>query len=229
MQNNRYGTFSSSSVWKLLTVDRKGTGWGAPALKYIKQVSYEIELGRALNPDRDSRATMWGTLVEYKAFEHLGLDYSPTSQTRVFHPDYPFWSGATDVLKEDSTGDIKCPFSLEVFCDKIKALQSGLEVYKNEYPEDYWQHGSNCILNNQPFFEPIIYVPYQSELESIRAMAGLDESKYKWITYAEDKELPYLLDSRKQKNLNIFRFEFPKEDKEFLTAKIIEAGKLLNA
>lgn len=225
---SRHSTFSSSKIWMLLTVDRKGSGWGAPALKYIKQVKYENMLGRSLNPERDSRQTTWGTFVEQFAFDRLPLHFSLVSNKRIVHPEMNFWSGMADVTSEDSTGDIKCPFSLESFVDQIQACKAGLETYKDEFPEYYWQHISNCVLNGKDYFEPIIYCPYKDDLAAIKNKASLDEHKFHWIGYAEDKELPYLIKGGKFNDLNIFRFAVPESDKELLTTRVKQAGELIN-
>jgi hypothetical protein len=233
----RHCTFSSSQIWKLVTEDRKG-GFGAPAKKYIKQVGYEIKLGRAINKENNSKPTSWGSLVEKMAFYHLPIDYELISKQRLFHKEIKYWSGAPDLVKPLTVSDVKCPFSLEVFCDKIESLND-VEVYKNEFPEDYWQHISNAILLEQngfkvKYFEAIIYVPYRSELPTIREMASNydgDQNKIAWINWAQDEDLPFVIDGGYYKNLNVIRFEISQHDKYFLTDKVFEAGKIteLNA
>jgi len=223
--NDRHGTVSSSGIWKLLTKDRSGKAMGKQGTTYIKQIQYEQKLGRPLNAERDSRPTTWGRLTERQAFEVLDLSYQLVSKERLFHPDMPYWSGMPDVKKPLITGDIKCPYSLEVFCDKISALSTSIEEYKKLFPEDYWQHISSAVLleaNGHPVthFEPIIYCPYQSHLAMIRLMAynsiGEDQYRYRWIASSTDEEVPYLLDNGTYKDLNIFRFEVPQEDKNLL-------------
>ena len=223
--NDRFGTASSSGIWKLLTKDRSGKGMGKQGITYIKQIQYEQLLGRALNAERDSRPTTWGKICERQAFEVLDLSYQLVSKERLFHPDMPYWSGMPDVKKPLTTGDIKCPYSLEVFCDKIKALSTSIDEYKKQFPEDYWQHISSAELltangHKVTHFEPIIYCPYQSHLASIRSMAynavGEDQFKYKWVYSSTDDEVPYLNDNGNFKDLNIFRFEVPDEDKNML-------------
>ena len=226
----RFGTFSSSNIWKLLTNNRKGDGFGAPALKYIKQVGYEIKLGRAINVDRDSRPTSWGKFVERYVFEKLDTSYLLVSDERIFHSTINYWSGAADLLKSDSVCDVKCPFNLEVFCDKINALNASIDLYKEEFPEDYWQHVSNAILNNKDYAEAIIYCPYQSELQEIRDMVSNydgDQNKVAWINWSEDSDLPYIPDGGFYKNLHIIRFEVPETEKQLLTEKVLAASALL--
>lgn len=128
------------------------------------------------------------------------------------------------------------PFSLEVFCDKIEALQN-IEVYKKEYPEDFYQHISNAILleangTKITHFEAVIYCPYQSELESIRELArnwdDENQNQFAFVNWSGDNELPYLPnDCKAYKNLNIIRFEISEADKQALTERVIAAGLLL--
>ena len=225
----RTATFSSSQIWKLMTNDKKG-GFGAPAKKYIKQVQYETLLGRSINSETNARPASWGTMLESRVFELLGIEYQLVSRERLVNPDCKHHTGMPDIITESKVGDIKCPFSLEVFCDKIAALQN-IEVYKDEFPEDYWQLVSGSILTGKNTAEAIIYVPYKSELQEIRDMAANYDSEYQnkveWITWAFDRDLPYLIEGGFYKNLNIFAFEVPQSDKDLLTARVLEAAKLL--
>jgi hypothetical protein len=229
MQNNRHGTFSSSSIHILTQLNKAKTDFSEKAQKYIKQVGYELQLGRPLNAERDSRPTSWGTFVEKRAFDLLPIEYQLVSQTRLFHPEIPTWSGAPDlIIDSEVVSDVKCPFSLEVFLDKVKALNESVETYKSEFPGDYYQLVSNAVLTGSKYAEAIIYVPYLSELDAIRSMASqADEQGSNWIKWAEDNELPYLIDGGNFKNLNIFRFVIPQADKDLLTSKVIAASKLL--
>lgn len=223
MRTERYGTFSSSNMWKLMTNNKSKTDFGTQGVKYIKQVKHETNLGRAVNSERDSRPTSWGKFVETRVFELLGLEYRLVSEDRLVHPEFPFWTGAPDLLKhEDTVADVKCPVSLEVFCDKLEALKD-IDKYKDEFPEDYWQLISNSILTGARFAEAIIYVPYKHELPLIREAASNfsgNQNKIAWIGWAEDEELPYLIEGGKYKSLNVVRFEVPEADKEALTSRI---------
>lgn len=234
MKTERHGTFSSSNMGKLMGNSKKAGELSASAKKYIKQVNHERKLGRAINPERETRPTSWGKFIERRVFELLGLEYRLVSKDRLFHPEIDFWSGAPDLIKDETVADVKAPVSLEVFCDKIDALQS-IETYKEEFPIDYWQHVSNAVLlekNGIPvkYFEAIIYVPFKSELEEIKEMARNydgDQNSIAWINWATDDELPYLIEGGYYKNLNIIRFEVPKSDKLFLTERVLEAGNFL--
>jgi len=229
---SRHATFSSSSAWKLMTNNKKGEAFGAPGLKYIKQVNLEIKLGRALTCEREARSTSWGDFCEIYVFNILDLSYRNVTDFRYFHPDVKAWSGKPDVIKAETVGDVKAPFNLEVFCDKIGALESGIHKYREEFPDDYYQHVSNAILLNAndlkvTHFEAIIYTPFRSELDDIRATAMKSEERFKWIAFANDDELPWVPDGGYYKNLNTYRFEIPQEDKIALHNRVVEAGKML--
>jgi hypothetical protein len=233
----RYGTFSSSNIYKLLTKDRSGKGIGAPGKKYIRQVNYEIAMDRPINAEHDALPTTWGKLGELRVFEILPTAYALVNKNRLFHPEIIYWSGAPDLISEDCESDIKCPWSLEVFGNKIAALTAGIEAYKEEFPEDFWQHISNCTLlreNGIPvkYFEPILYVPYRSEIEEMKKivnlMDGFEMRKFSRIVNMDEEELPWLKEGGKYKNLNIFRFHIPEEDCEELTETVRECGKLLD-
>jgi hypothetical protein len=214
-----------------MTSGKAKGSFGSPALKYIKQVGHELMLGRELMCDRETRPTSWGDFAELVVFDLLPLSYRNVSGVRYFHPTLP-WSGSPDFIQVETVGDCKAPFNLEVFCDKIDALQTGIEKYREDFPEDYYQHISNAILLNEnglkiTHLEAIVYVPFRSELEHIRSVAQHAEDRFKWICFASDDELPWIPDGGHYTNLNRFRFEIPNEDKIALHTRIVEAGKLL--
>lgn len=234
----RHGTFSSSAIYKLMTLNRKGDGFGAPAETYIRQVRWEIALGRAINKEVTSKATSWGKYIENVAFNKLPTDYILVSNKRLFHPEYN-WSGATDLIKEGVTCDCKSPFSLEVFCEKVDILSTGnLDDYMKEFPEDFWQHISNALLLEESglgpitHFEAIIYMPYLEDIQSIReGVAMIDDMnlqrQLQWLTYADESELPYLIKGGKYKDLNVFQFEIPAHSKAQLKNKVKIANALI--
>jgi hypothetical protein len=75
-------------------------------------------------------------------------------------------------------------------------------------------------------------MPYESELEEIREMAenydGNDQWKYRFIAESHKSALPYLPNKGYYKNLNIFEFKVPEEDKKALTERVLMAIQLLN-
>jgi hypothetical protein len=241
IKTHRHGTFSSSSMWKLMTYNKAKTDFGAPGLKYIKQVGYEHNLGRAVSNERDARQTSWGKFVQHRVFDLLGMEYTMIEgETRYYHPTIPYWSGVPDTAKFPLkvVGDIKCPYNLEVFADKIEALEQGIEVYKSDFDDDYWQHISNAILLREngheiTHFEAILYVPYQHELAEIREQASMfdgDQVKIAFINWStNDDELPYLIEGMKYKNLNVYSFPIDEDDVNALTERVKLANSRLTA
>lgn len=211
---------------------------GKAALTYIEEKKMERRLGRSLTTEINARATSWGSLVEGRVFDLLGLEYRLSSKETIVHPDYPFWAGSPDAEKKNTAPDFKCPLTLKSFCQLVDPLYRGLNgmdamnAVREEHEEGetyYWQIVSNSCFKNLQFGELIVYMPYLAELLEIKQMADRDQTgKYKWISYAEFDELPYLLPDGYYKNLNVIRFEIPKADKELLTMRVDQAGKLLN-
>lgn len=237
MNENKYriGRFTSSGISALMKLAKDGKSFGKPALTYIEEKNMEIKLGRSLTQESNARPTTWGQLVERRAFDLLGTEYKMCSSTTLEHPNLPeYWAGSPDLVKFDegqTVVDIKCPFTLKSFCQFSDC--KNIEEVREEHPDGedyYWQLVSNAILTESKYAELIVYCPYRSELDAIRDMASNydgDQNKVAWINWAEDKELPYLLDGGYYKNLNIIRFEVSQEDKDRLTIAVLNASKLL--
>lgn len=240
MINNthRIGNFTSSEIVALTKKGKEKGSFGAPALTYIEETNMERLLGRSLTTEADARALSWGKLLEPRVFDLLGIEYSLSSKETIVHPAIPFWAGSPDGSKVDTTADFKAPLTLKSFCQLVQPLHEGLMGMEamNKIRDDhkdgekfFWQIVSNAIMQGNRFGELIVYMPYHSELELIRTMARHHEQagKYKWVDWASDDELPYLIEGGYYKNLNIIRFEIPDADKKFLTDCVERAGKML--
>jgi len=149
------------------------------------------------------------------------------------HPTIKGWSGSKDLIVPGlKVSDIKCyePKNFALYTDVI--LKKNIELIKLEFPKEYWQLVSNAIINNVDSAEAITFMPYESELEEVRQMAenydGPDQWKYRFIAESDKSSLPYLPNGGYYKNLNIFEFVVPQEDKEFLTNRVLKAIELLN-
>lgn len=232
----RTSNFTSSEIVKLTKEGKKEGTFGVPALTYIAECRMERRLGRSVETETNAKPLSWGSLLEPRAFELLGLEYSLFSTDTIQHPSIPYWAGSPDGGKPETTAEIKCPFTLKSFCQLVDPLYDGYEGMAamekireaSEWGEKYyWQTVSNAILMGNKYGELIIYMPYLSELPDIRSLA-MGQPEYYWIWAATDKELPYLLDGGFYKNMNIVRFEIPQEDIDYLTDTVIRAGVLLN-
>jgi len=230
MDTKRYGNFTSSAIWKLLTIATDKKKFGKPALTYIQEKKWEIMIGRSIDTESNTRVTLWGTFVEKLVHEKLDTSYEYFSDVRVAHPTISNWTGAADCQTETKICDIKCP-QLKTFCDLLDIFKTGDFVnLKKDYPEYYWQLVSNSILYRKNIAELIVFVPYDNDIPLIKQMIENDDDndKYKSIYYAPQSELPYLPNGCAVKDLNKFEFIVPQEDKELLTAKVLEAIKKLN-
>lgn len=219
-------------------------GFGDLALTYIAEKNMARRLGRSLTTETNARPTTWGKCLEPFAYRKLGFDYELVSDVTIQHPDIPYWCGSPDVTKvtglngDWTVGDIKCPQTLKSFCQLVDGIYTKswddngsalIERIRTNHPsgEQYYQQlVSNAILTGSDYAELIIYVPYRDDLDEIRLTAS-DNKAFKWIEYADDYELPWLIEGGYYQDLNIIRFEVPQSDKELLTNAVIEAGKLL--
>jgi hypothetical protein len=240
MINNthRIGNFTSSEIVALTTKGKDKKSFGAPALTYIKETNMERLLGRSLTTEADARPLSWGKLLEPLVFDRLGIEYVLSSKETIVHPTIPFWAGSPDGRTIDATVDFKAPLTLKSFLQLVQPLYEGLtgmdamNAVREEHKDGekfYWQIVSNATIQGNRFGELIVYMPYLSELQEIRTTARHHEQagKFKWVDYASDDELPYLIDGGHYKNLNIIRFEIPEADKKLLTDCVLKAGEML--
>lgn len=237
LNENRIGNFTSSEIFKLNTLSRDKKEFGKPALSYIKEKNQERKLGRSISTESNAKPLTWGSVLESRVFELLGLEYSLTSQETMIHPDIPYWSGSADGHKENTIIDIKCPLTLGSFCDLVDPVCDGFTdiaaIYKiienhKAGEQYYWQLVSNAILNNCEYAELIVYMPYESEIPEIKKEVDGLPNCY-WIAMATEEELPFIKDGGFYKNLNTIRFKVPESDKILLTENVLKAGeKLIN-
>ena len=229
---NRIGNFTSSEIWKLTLSGKANKMFSERGLTYIQEKYYERKLGLSLSTEQNAKPLTWGKHLEFRVFDVLGAEFELTSQLTKIHPQYNFWAGSADCIKHTEKRilpDIKCPYTRKSFCELLECTDG--EKLKELYPEYYWQLVSNAILNDCSDAELIVYMPYKSELEDIReSTGGIDtlQRNLAWINFAEDEELPHILDGGHYKNLNTISIIIPSSDTDFLTERVVEAGKLLN-
>lgn len=245
----RVGNFTSSEIVALMSTGKQAEGFGVGAMTYIAKKRKERLLERSITSDVNARPLSWGKLIEPRPFELLGLDYTLTSTETDTHPTIPYWAGSKDGMHESTNQaeraviDIKCPLTLDSFCDLVMPLYLGytgndaMNAIRNGYTDRsgvkwdkhskaetyYWQLVSNACINGVDKAELIVYMPYLSELPEIRQMA---EGEVMWIWGALDNELPYIKDGGFFKNVNVIRFDIPQADKDLLTENVKKAGKV---
>lgn len=227
----RVGNFTSSEIHRLTGNGKAAGSFGKAFETYVQEKNFERKLGLSLGTESNARPLIWGNFLERRVFDMLGPDYELTSQVTKMHPTIDCWAGSADCIKHGKTRilpDIKCPYTRKSFCELLECKNG--EDLKNYAPDYYFQVVSNAIINNCEAGELIVYMPYQSELNEIReATGGIDtlQKNLIFINGAEDEELPHLPDGGFYKNLNIIPIEIPTIDKEFLTARVLAAQKLL--
>ncbi len=231
----RIGNFTSGKIAALTARAKDGKSFGKPALNYIEEKNMERRLGRALDVESNAKPLSWGKLVEARVFELLGTEYQITSTETDVHPMYDFWAGSKDGIKHMEGGnavfDIKCPLTMKSFCQfaDCKTIEDVIERHPDG--ETYfWQLVSNAIINGLDKAELIVYCPYKSELPEIRDLASSydgNQNKMAWVYFAEDEDLPYLVDGGYYKNIVVIPFDVTEEHKTELTERVLAASKLL--
>src|SRR3990167_11334812 len=93
---SRAGKFTSSSIWQLMTNDRKGTGIGARGLTYIDIKRREKKMGRQMQQEKSFKSAAWGTMMQNRVLNLLlSSEYKPVSDKRFEHDTLPM-SGSPD-------------------------------------------------------------------------------------------------------------------------------------
>ena len=237
LSNLRTGNFTSSNNYKLCASLKNGEPSEA-FYTYVKDKMYERNLGRSLEMGAHSNSMSWGNFLEPRVFENLPRNYQMIHKETFVHNDYNFLVGTPDfVIKGVKISELKC-FEPKNFASYVTALLSeDTEHIKKEHPKEYWQIISNACILDVPKGEAIVYMPYESEIAELRELAndpdyyeplGLVGWQVRFIAEKSIKELALLPDDSKFKNLNIFEFEIPEYDKEFLIKRAVMANNLIN-
>lgn len=208
-------------------VKSKKYGFQQGGKTYIEEKADEKMLGRSLDLGESGKSATWGLFLERFVFDKLGMEYEiKANETKVYN-DY--LAGSTDLIVPNvKVSDIKC-YEPKKFCKYTRMiLAKDTERFKKDFPQEYWQLVSNALINDVPNAEAICFMPNEEELEQIQQMAydydGADQFKYRFIYESEKSQLAYIPKGSKFKNLNIFEFEVPKEDKELLISRVELAG-----
>jgi hypothetical protein len=236
----RAAHFTSSNVYKLIKVDKNGN-FQAPGKTYIEEKQIEKRIGSCLDGGAHTQTLAWGNFMELMVYSVLGSQYQISSKETSLHPIYgEFWSGSKDLFTVnpktgvmESIAEIKCyqkkNFALYSDC----LMKKDTEIFKADFPKEYWQIVSNAMIEGVDIGEAIAYMPYVSEAPYIKEMAedydGEDQWKYKFIRDQAVEDLPFIPDGGYYKNINKFAFIIPEEDKELLTSRILQAAEILNS
>lgn len=227
MINNEFraGNPTSSQMYRVC---------GTPAVvkTYLAEKNLERRLNNSIETESYSQAMAWGTFLEQRVHELLGMNYILCSDQTSVHNTIKHWVGSKDFLvKGVKISELKC-YQLKNFALYTDAiLKKDTEFLKSEFPKEYWQAISNAIIEDVPNAELISYCPFESELPEIIQMAldvtdPSEQWKYRFIY--ENQNIPHIKDHGFYNNLNRFEFEVPKSDAEFLTERVVEFGKKLD-
>lgn len=234
----RDGNFTSSNSFRLCASLKSGEPSEA-FFTYVKEKMFERKLGRSLEMGAHSNSMVWGSFLEKRVFDNLPNNYEMVHKETFIHPKYNFLVGTPDfIVKGVKDVELKC-FEPKNFASYVSALLTeDLEFIKKEHPKEYWQIVQNSCILDVKKGEAIVYMPYESEMEEIRDLAN-DESYYaelglspwqvRFIQEKANSDLAVLPNDSKFKNLNIFEFEVPESDKEFLINRAIKGNNLINS
>ena len=229
--SSRIAHYTSSQIYRLL-------GSAAVQKTYIEEKKYESQLGVSCNEDAGSRASNWGTMMQYYVAEkYLPKGFKWHDKTEV-HPTIKLWSGTADIISDDAAGDVKCFYRKKfaqvanciVECEEIRKLshfdrpEIDYAPLKKNHPEIYWQITSNAAILNKSKGLLIIFLPYESELEDVKAFAYNselpDEWKYRFIYESHKSALPYQSDDSVFSNVIYFEWDIDSEDVKLIESKI---------
>lgn len=233
MRNNelRVGRFTSSEIYKLM---RLHTSNKSLALTYIEEKRIERRLGKTIESASYSQPMAWGKFMELVVFNRLGTDYKTATQETVEHPEFKgIWAGSLDFKdrKETFIAELKC-YQLKNFAKYTDCLlKQDISLLKKDFEKEYWQIVSNSDIHGTDLGEGITFAPYEKDMDFIRDLAenydAPDQWQYRFIAEKPNWDLPCIKDDGYYKDLNKFRFEVPKEDKELLRETVIKANKIL--
>jgi len=249
LSESRIGNFTSSEIFNLCGFDKSGKDWGASAMTYIAEKNNERRLQSSINEESNAKPLSWGKLCEKylnNTQRLLGLEYEILNDVTYTHPLYNYWKGSPDNIKHLSPmviGDTKAPITKASFCglvnpyylglrglDCINAIRNGFtdaKGFKHAKHKDgdkyYWQLVSNACILGAYSAELQVFMPYESELQTLKDLADGDGNLY-WMMYSD---LPFIKDGGFYKNITKIEFEVPQSDKDFLTERVLMAEKFL--
>lgn len=235
---DRIGNFTSSQIFNLCAVNKDGS-YSSAYYTYIGKKIRERKMKRSLDMGKYGTSMAWGKFLEKRVNDNLPLNYQMLHKSTKIHPKFDYVAGSVDFLvPKVKVSELKC-YEPDKFSAYVSALMTyDLEYIKKEFAQEYWQMLNNSQIHKTPKMEAIVYMPYESEMEDIRALAedpeylsaiGMMPWETRFIVEKPDSQLAVLPNDSAFKNLNIFEFDVPIKDVIFLNKNIISGGKLLLA
>lgn len=245
----RVGRFTSSVVHKLMKLgtrkmtpeeieahkeanpkSRKTTtagGFTDAGHTYMQEKINERLLGRSFDLDGYSRSAAWGSFLEMIVNDKLDLKWSIKSDKTVIRNSYH--SGSPDLEQKGiAIGDIKAfePKKFTAFARMLR--QQDIDVFRSDYPEEYWQLVSNALVFDVTRVASFVYMPYFKDLDEIRDLAynydGADQWQYRFIYEVDKYKLPFVPDDSLFNDLESFEFDLPEEDLQHCEDRLREAA-----
>lgn len=232
---DRIGNFTSSEIWKLTKSDKSGKDFGTPALTYIQEKNIERRMLVGLKQDMSTKVTAWGHLMEMWVHQnYLSTEYESVGDITLSHPTIEFWKGSPDFKSVSLKIVAECKgYERKRFAEYADIIElNSVDALRQDFPEEYWQMVSNSIILGVDKIQPILFMPYESELADIKMFVEQydmdDQWKYKYVYDSLNAQLPYLVDGGYYKNFNTCILDVPQSDKDFLTERVLLAGGKLN-
>lgn len=232
--NNRYGRFTSSQNYRAVASLKSGKP-ASPYFTYVQEKAVERAMGCVAETKVKVRPMLWGKLMEVVLFNLLGMEYKMVHKKTLVHKDHWFWSGTPDLTTDIKIGEIKSYERKKFGSLSMCIANRDIELFKDNFAQEYWQCVSNACLYGVDRAEIIAYMPTYSELleiihkvqeENFLEANELDPTDYVyWFNEENIISLPYLPDSSPMSNVNSFEFAVPEKDVQFLTHRLIMANE----
>lgn len=163
-------------------------GFSAGVLTYIEEKNMERKFMLSLTQEVYTKPMAWGKICAMYVHEkRMGIEYQSVGDRTLPHPTIDFWKGSPDFKNPSKKIIAECKaYERKNFAHYACAiLTNNTEVLKRDCPEEYWQMVSNAIILDYDYIQPILFMPYLSELPDLALFAAnLDDSeqwKYKFI------------------------------------------------
>lgn len=166
--NLRYGTFTASEIWKIMTEPRsKSETISKTADTYILEKVHEKLTGKA-KMGVDNFATQWGVDNEPLAAKwYAKLTGNEIYEAVLcFHPSIQGFSCTPDkFVNADGLTEIKCPANGANHLKHFFITDN--EYFKKEHPDYYWQMTAQMNITGRAWCD---FVSFDPRIDSDRGM-----------------------------------------------------------
>ena len=156
----RWGKFTASEMYRLMTNGKTKDGLSAGAMTYVREKAAE-QLSEFRRAEFSSAAMEWGIEHEQGAIEQFeaatGIRVNHTGEDQQFIlSECGHWGGTPDGITFESGIEVKCPESKThlLYLTVVDA-----ETLKAEEPKYYWQIQSYMQLTGKDHWHFVSYDP----------------------------------------------------------------------